>query len=198
VQVLCEKFHDFDISSLGTGFRRQHPVNLSFHPADVSGERITMMLPQKSEKPVVRQRKIDANAPLILLVEDDASVRNLVTRLLTLNGYSVLSATNGNAALELWQQHRENITLLLTDVVMPEGISGCELGAACLAENPALKIIYTSGYNVELAQNGWLREGAHFVQKPYRPEQLLAVVRGVLAGSPNPCKDAYVANSSGR
>ena len=117
-------------------------------------------------------------AGVILLVEDDASVRNLVTRLLTLHGYRLIVAENGRAALPIWKQHKNEIDLLLTDVVMPHGISGRELASRCQAESERLRVIYTSGYNLELSTgNGWLREGVQFVQKPYQPEQLLNAVR---------------------
>ena len=122
-----------------------------------------------------------ANAT-VLLVEDDVAVRNLVARLLKMHGYRVVPAESGRAALPLWEQHKNDINLLLTDVVMPDGVSGRELAQRCQTENPHLQVIYTSGYNVELStEKGWLREGIHFVQKPYRPEQLLQLIGEVLA-----------------
>src|SRR5687768_9673739 len=120
-------------------------------------------------------------AGVILLVEDDPSVRSLVTRLLALHGYRIIVAENGRAALPIWEQHRNEIDLLLTDVVMPHGVSGRELASRCQADNERLRVIYTSGYNMELSTgNGWLREGIQFVQKPYHPEQLLKAVRTAL------------------
>ena len=134
---------------------------------------------------------------MILFVEDDSSVRALVTRLLTLHKYRVFSAEHGPAALPLWEQHRDEIELLLTDVVMPPGMNGHELAAHCQSQSPRLKVIFTSGYNMELsAPDGWLREGLNFLQKPYRPEQLLEVIRAVLAGSPNVENKTYAASSS--
>src|SRR5690242_7746695 len=83
---------------------------------------------------------------VILLVEDDPSVRQLVTRLLMLHGYRVLVAENGRAAIPLWEEHSRHIDLLLTDVVMPHGVNGRELATRCQADNPDLRVIYTSGY----------------------------------------------------
>ena len=134
--------------------------------------------------------------PGILLVDDDSSVRNLVTRLLKLKGYSVFAADNGRSAIEVWNEHKEEIALLLTDVVMPQGISGRELAIHCQNERATLKVVYTSGYNVELcADNGVLREGIHFIQKPYRPEQLLELIAGLLNSNASP-RPLYVAGST--
>src|SRR3954447_8940192 len=137
-----------------------------------------------------RQRKTTsalsktAESRTILLVEDETSVRNLVTRFLTLNGFKVLAAESGHAALPIWADHHKQIDLLLTDVVMPGGMSGRELAEKLQAERPALKVLFTSGYNVELLNaEGTLQEGIHFVQKPYRPEQLLTAIRSVLENS---------------
>jgi len=134
-----------------------------------------------------------ATSRAILLVDDDASVRNLVTRLLKLQGYSVLTADSGRSALRVWAEHKNEIDLLLTDVVMPQGVSGRDLAVRCQNERASLKVIYTSGYNVELSTaNGWLRDGIHFVQKPYQPEELLAAVRSAL--SETPTVGTYAAN----
>lgn len=141
-----------------------------------------MTIELKTANPLKAGPQTASPGPTVLLVEDDTAVRNLVTRLLKMHGYRVVSAESGRAALPLWERHRNEIDLLLTDVVMPDGVSGRELAQRCQAENPRLQIIYTSGYNVELSTDkGWLREGIHFVQKPYRPEQLLQLIAEVLA-----------------
>lgn len=141
-----------------------------------------------TENNVVAEKNSSHGAGIILFVEDDPSVRSLVARLLTLHGYQILAAENGRAALPIWEEHKRSIKLLLTDVVMPHGVSGRELAAHCQAENASLQVIYTSGYNVELsADDGWLPEGIRFVQKPYRPEQLLEAVRNALSAlTPTP------------
>ena len=119
----------------------------------------------------------------ILIVEDEVSVRKLVTRFLTISGYKVLAADGPCAALELWAAHHDEVALLLTDVIMPGALSGRTLAQRLQAERPELKVLYTSGYSAEsLADDGTLDDEIHFLQKPYRPEQLLEVVRAVLAG----------------
>jgi CheY-like chemotaxis protein len=176
VQALCEKFHDFVLRSV---------LNLMF-PA-----RVPMVVPEIDRmtlastplKPEKADRKLDPSTRTILLVEDDSSVRDLVTRLLTLHGYRVLVAENGRAALPIWELHQQKIDLLLTDVVMPHGMNGQELASHCQAYRARLQVIYTSGYNVGglSTDNGRLRNNIHFVQKPYRPEQLLEAVRMALS-----------------
>ena len=140
-----------------------------------------MITELKTANELTAGQRFGASNSTVLLVEDDVSVRNLVARLLKMHGYRVVSAASGRAALPLWDQHKDEIDLLLTDVVMPDGVSGRELARRCQSDNPHLQVIYTSGYNVELStENGWLREGIHFVQKPYRPEQLLQLIAEVL------------------
>jgi len=142
----------------------------------------TTMPPALNERSPSGAESIPAG--IILLVEDDDSVRSLVTRLLALHGYQVMTAPNGRAALSVWEKHKHQIALLLTDVVMPEGISGPDLAAKCQAENEQLNVVYTSGYNMELStDDGWLRDGIRFLQKPYRPQQLLEAVRNALAAT---------------
>ncbi len=77
-------------------------------------------------------------------------LREFVSTALSSLGYHVLSAANGHEALEIWATRRHEIDLLLTDVVMPESISGRELAHTLMMDKPDLKIIFTSGYSAEL------------------------------------------------
>ena len=134
--------------------------------------------------------------PVILVVEDEEAVRGLVMRLLKAEGYEVLAVANGRLALPVWNEHRDRIDLLLTDVIMPEGINGRELAERFQRDRPGLKVIYTSGYNMELAEpDGRLRPGLNFVQKPYRPEQLLHAIQSALGVTESPPID-YAESSS--
>jgi DNA-binding NtrC family response regulator len=86
-------------------------------------------------------------------------------------------------ALKVWAQHKEEVDLLLTDMVMPEGISGRQLAERLQAEDPALKVIYTSGYSPGMAgKDIALLEGFNFLAKPYPPSRLAHVVRECLDG----------------
>ena len=96
-------------------------------------------------------------------------------------GYHVLEASNGMEAVKAWSQYRQNIDLLLTDLVMPAGIGGQQLARQLQTDNPQLKVIFISGYSSEIAgRNLELRSGENFVQKPFRSNQLLEIVRHCL------------------
>jgi CheY-like chemotaxis protein len=124
----------------------------------------------------------------ILVVEDEDMLREFVTDALGALGYRVLSAVNGKAALQVWAEHADEIDLLLTDVVMPESISGRELAHKLLLQKPDLKVIFTSGYSAELIGTDFEREKQHaFLPKPYMPDRLAQAVASHLAsGSPMP------------
>jgi PAS domain S-box-containing protein len=119
----------------------------------------------------------------ILLVEDEAPVRSMARTVLEQKGYHIIEADSGPSALELWKQHRDAIDLLLTDMVMPGGISGQELARRLLSEKPGLKVIYNSGYTDEmLGENSPLRDNPNFMEKPFGPHKLLQHVRDCLDG----------------
>jgi CheY-like chemotaxis protein len=117
----------------------------------------------------------------ILLVEDEASVRGMAKTILERYGYRVLEASSGVEALSVWRKQDTQIHLLLTDMVMPEGITGRELAKQLQALDSALKVIYTSGYSVHSNQTALRpREIARFLQKPYHPQMLAQAVRECL------------------
>lgn len=117
----------------------------------------------------------------ILLVEDERPVRGLVRSILERYGYRVVEADSGVSALELWPRHKEDVHLLLTDMVMPDGMTGRELAEKLQAEKPALKVIFTSGYNPDAVGKDFvLLEGLNFLQKPFHPRKLAETVRDCL------------------
>jgi two-component system cell cycle sensor histidine kinase/response regulator CckA len=121
----------------------------------------------------------------ILLVEDESPLRGFVIRVLERYGYRVLAASDGVAALELWRQHRDAVDLLLTDIIMPEGLSGPELAGQLAAAKPGLKVIYMSGYSGDKAgRNLKLREGFNFLEKPFGAVKLAQTVRQRLDAPP--------------
>jgi CheY-like chemotaxis protein len=116
-----------------------------------------------------------------LLVEDEEPVRQVVRSILEGLGYRVFEAESGASALAVWRQRRDEIALLLTDVVMPEGLTGLELAEKLWAEAPNLPVVLTSGYSPQMAgQQRGLGEGVPFLQKPYPPEKLATMVRDAL------------------
>ncbi|MDE3118405.1 MAG: response regulator [Nitrospirota bacterium] len=128
----------------------------------------------------------ETGSETILLVEDEATLRELIRDTLQENGYVVLEACNAEEALQLERQSASPIQLLLTDVVMP-GMNGWELAECLLESNPQLKVLYISGYTDDtIVQNGILEQGIPFLLKPFTPPVLERKVRQVLAAPPKP------------
>jgi PAS domain S-box-containing protein len=116
----------------------------------------------------------------ILLVEDEPVLRELARMILQDYDYRVLEAGNGVEALQVWDQQEGKIDLLLTDMVMPEGMNGRELAEKLKIRSPGLKVIYTSGYSFDAIGNEAALGDARFLQKPYPPPQLAQTVRECL------------------
>jgi len=117
----------------------------------------------------------------VLLVEDEAGVLTLARGILKSYGYEVIEARSGVEALRLWAQYDTRIDLLLTDIVMPEGMSGLDLAKKLRGEKRDLKVLYSSGYSIEVAgQDFGLTDGMAFLKKPYKPSSLALKVRECL------------------
>ena len=117
----------------------------------------------------------------ILLVEDEEQVRSWLHGLLQRYGYKVHVAESGVAAWQAWRQHADTIDLLVTDVVMPGGMNGRELGERFRAENPKMRVLHCSGYNTEMPNRDAIeRDGIGFLAKPFDGEKFLRTVRDLL------------------
>jgi len=118
----------------------------------------------------------------LLVVEDEAPVRAVTRQLLERNGYTVIEAPDGPAALALVDgaAGSRRIDLLLTDVIMP-GMSGRELADKLRARRPNVRVLFMSGYTDDaVVRHGMLEPGLAYLEKPFRPPVLLKKVRGVL------------------
>ena len=113
----------------------------------------------------------------ILLVDDEEGVRKLVGAILRSNGYDVLEAANGLAALAASEKNSHKIDLLLTDIVMPQ-MNGFELGRELAGRSPGLKILYMSGYRDH--PDAGTDVPRPFLHKPFTPDALLGKVRDAL------------------
>jgi signal transduction histidine kinase/CheY-like chemotaxis protein len=159
-----------------------------------AGSTFTIFLPRATRPAAAAAPSTQATPPpareamprgneTILVVEDEPALRELVVNILQLCGYRTYEAETGVAALRVWEQHKEEVDLLLTDMVMPEGISGRQLAEKLQADDPSLKVIYTSGYSPGMAgKDIALLEGFNFLAKPYPPSRLALVVRECLDG----------------
>jgi len=115
----------------------------------------------------------------VLLVEDEAAVRNLVRAVLERKGYVVLVAPDGAVALDLVDKHTGVIHVLLTDIVMP-GMSGRDLAAAVRARRPSIKVIFMSGYTADVPTDLGTEGGPVFLPKPFNEYALTSKLREVL------------------
>ena len=149
------------------------------------GTTFTLYLPsadqtaQAPSKPAVSVSSKPAGGhETILLVEDERGIRHLVATILRRHAYRVLEAESGEEALSLWQRHGAETDLVITDMMMPNGMTGAELVEDLWALKPKLKVIFTSGYCAESIRGDHdLEEGVNFLQKPYLPEHLAQTVR---------------------
>ncbi|HZT28245.1 MAG TPA: ATP-binding protein [Bryobacteraceae bacterium] len=150
-----------------------------------SGTTFSVYLPRaQSSRPESEDRACieppAAGSETILLAEDESSVRLLFRHVLASRGYTVLEGCDGVDALEVYQQYRKPVHLLLTDVLMPR-MNGRELADTLMALDPGLKVIYMSGYPGDAFVRTAARSAdAVFLQKPLKPDVLTRTVRQVL------------------
>jgi len=120
------------------------------------------------------------NNKKILLIEDDASVRNLTERILSDKNFLVSAASNAKEAMELFIKHGGEFDLVFSDVVLPDE-SGPELVSRLIKINPAVKILFTSGYTDDKSQFETIQNrGFPFIQKPYTTQKLGELLNNLL------------------
>lgn len=144
--------------------------------------------PIEKPKPVGTDALNDAALPsgrgeLILVVEDDASVRELARATLERGGYRVLEAADANNALQVWRGATTQIGVLITDMVLPNGIGGGKLAQLLRERDPQLQVICISGYGSETLKEEMpdtLAPGVNFLSKPFDPNALLKAVKALL------------------
>src|SRR5262245_34920467 len=121
----------------------------------------------------------------LLVVENEAAIRNLLKMALQRNGYTVLAAESGHEALQLVRDHHGAIHLLITDVMMPD-MDGPELVRQLSAIRPETRTLFMSGYMDDtLGQHGVLPSNVNFIQKPFSPRVIAQRVRDILDGTPS-------------
>ena len=165
------------------GIVKQHQGWIEVQTTIEAGTTFFIFLPVEHERTTSEEEEelwtsVSGGDETILVVEDEAALRELARRILENYGYDVLEAANGVEALKVWQDRAGKIDLLLTDMMMPGGISGRELAERLHTQSPQMKVIYTTGYSVEVLENDFaVREGADFLQKPYHPAALARLIR---------------------
>ncbi len=169
------------------GIIKQHEGWIEVSSEVGKGTTFTLYFPARSEPVGIRQTdsapaaRVLGGPETVLVVEDEPVLRSLAQVILKDCGYQVLEARSGVEALDVWRRHPGRIDLVLTDVVMPEGMSGMELAQKILPTQPTLKIIFASGYSMDELDTDFIRQGhAMFLQKPYNHVTLAKAVRECL------------------
>ncbi|HYD84237.1 MAG TPA: response regulator, partial [Opitutus sp.] len=151
------------------------------------GTTFTVFLPEadartgSAVKTAAPETAVSGGRETLLIVEDEPSVREFTAAVLRPLGYRLLQARSGVDALELWKRHSAQIDLLLTDMVMPDQLTGPQLATALVAQKPSLAVVFTSGYSQESIGRVFPPEkGARFIHKPYSPRDLAKIVRETL------------------
>ena len=168
------------------GIIKQSEGNIWVYSEPDQGTTFKIYLPRVEEEADALPSWEDTGQPLkesetVLLVEDEASVRELAARILREQGYKVLKAGNGKEAMCIGRKHiEEKIHLLLTDVVMPQ-MGGIELYDRFIALHPEAKALFVSGYtDTTLTHHAAFKAGTPFLEKPFSPGALAKKVRQVL------------------
>ena len=158
-------------------------INVDSEPG--TGTTFTIYLPRYVGQSVQNNKdNLVMSAPVgletILIVEDELAILNMASTLLSKQGYTVLSANTHQEAIRLAKENAGEISLLITDVIMPE-MNGKDLAQKLLSLYPQLKKLFMSGYTADaIAQHGVLDEGVNFIQKPFSLAALATKVREVL------------------
>ena len=164
------------------GIVKQSGGYIAVDDAPGSGARFVIHFPVATESPTPRVPTVERRAGVgagetVLVVEDEPVVRATIARALTEEGYRVLEADDGHAALELLARESRRPDVVLTDIAMPR-MDGRALAAEVEARHPGVPVVFISGYAHEHAGDGESSAPA-FLQKPVSPEELLRVVRDV-------------------
>jgi len=164
------------------GIVRAHGGGITVESAPSKGTTFTVLLPAEQERleaPMTVSDSITESAKgtgLVLVVEDEVAIRSLIQHSLEELGYTVLTAENGAQGLELFDRSREDIVLVLLDIVMPV-LDGAEAAIAIRERNPDVPILIMSGISDDeaLGRFGRIRISG-FVPKPFAPDQLAQAI----------------------
>ncbi|MBV9558473.1 MAG: response regulator [Pseudolabrys sp.] len=167
------------------GFVKQSGGHIKIYSEPGEGTTVKIYLPRltgkatEHETPII-EASVHAAGERILLVEDDDDVRAYLAETLRAANYTVLEASNGEKALEVFEGFKGHIDLLLTDVVMP-GMNGRKLAEEIKARLPKIKVLFMTGYSRNaIVHHGRLDPGVELIQKPITGDHLAAKIRTIL------------------
>ena len=169
------------------GFVKQSGGHVKIYSEPNEGTTVRLYLPravgaamsagQRSAVPV----ELPRGSATVLVVEDEPAVREIAVAMLGDLGYRVLEAADGEEGLRVFGAHASGVHLLLTDVVLPGKVRGCELAERIVAIRPEVKVLYMSGYTENsIVHNGRLDDGVQLISKPFQREQLARKVAETL------------------
>jgi CheY-like chemotaxis protein len=170
--------------SIVYGIINQHGGSITVSSEPGGGASFRIYLPLTAAATVNHAPPASEEAPrgteTVLLAEDETEVRRMVSLILADAGYTVVEAADGEDALRRFGEHRDDIRLLLTDVIMPT-MNGRDLAEAVRKQNPSVKVLFMSGYTADIIRNkGMLGADVLLLSKPVAPEQLLVRIRRTL------------------
>ena len=190
------------------GIVTQAGGNVRIYSEPAVGTTITVLLPVTEQSPPPEEHPSDdgegSGSELVLVVEDEPALREVTRRILTRNGYRVITAADGSEAILATRSCRDHIDLLLTDVIMP-GMQGKEVAQQVRKLQPDVAVLYMSGYTEGLlSAQGVLEPGINLIEKPFNEKSLLRKVREliharqpVLSRRRGPARPATAAASRG-
>jgi two-component system cell cycle sensor histidine kinase/response regulator CckA len=166
------------------GIIKQHGGNIWAYSEKNAGTTFKIYLPQVDDEIIaaveVHHNTVEKGTETILIVEDEATVRDIAKRILETQGYTVMTAALPSEALSILDEYGDKIALMLTDIVMPEQ-NGTQLYESVREKYPHLRVLYMSGYPEKNSpHNNIFNQKIPFIQKPFKYDSLCIKVREVL------------------